>query len=111
MTGTHTQNPLYSRITLALMEDTGWYLPNYDMADPLKWGRGLGCDFVLKSCLDWMIKKQKVHVGDRSHLQLRSLDAQGFSYPGWQSKLFLILFSKMEKKLTFADPSYLLVIS
>jgi leishmanolysin-like peptidase len=23
MTGTHTQNPVYSRITLALMEDTG----------------------------------------------------------------------------------------
>lgn len=23
MTGTHTQNPVYSRLTLALMEDTG----------------------------------------------------------------------------------------
>ncbi len=23
MTGTHTQNPIYSRITMALMEDTG----------------------------------------------------------------------------------------
>ena len=48
MTGTHTQNPIYSRITMALMEDTGWYLPNYDMADELKWGRNLGCDFVLR---------------------------------------------------------------
>ena len=50
MTGTHTQNPIYSRITMALMEDTGWYQPNYDMAEELKWGRGLGCDFALKSC-------------------------------------------------------------
>ena len=50
MTGTHTQNPIYSRITMALMEDTGWYQPNYDMAEDLKWGRGLGCDFALKSC-------------------------------------------------------------
>jgi hypothetical protein len=48
MTGTHTQNPIYSRITMALMEDTGWYLPNYDMADQLKWGRGLGCEFALR---------------------------------------------------------------
>ena len=48
MTGTHTQNPIYSRITMALMEDTGWYLPNYDMADELKWGRDLGCDFALR---------------------------------------------------------------
>ena len=54
MTGTHTQNPIYSRITMALMEDTGWYSPNYAMAEDLKWGRGLGCDFALKSCKEWM---------------------------------------------------------
>ena len=54
MTGTHTQNPIYSRITMALMEDTGWYMPNYEMADTLKWGKGLGCDFALESCLSWM---------------------------------------------------------
>jgi leishmanolysin-like peptidase len=29
MTGTHTQNPVYSRLTLALMEDSGWYKANY----------------------------------------------------------------------------------
>ena len=39
---------------MALMEDTGWYLPNYDMAEELKWGKNLGCDFALKSCKDWM---------------------------------------------------------
>ena len=74
MTGTHTQNPIYSRITMALMEDTGWYLPNYDLAEDLKWGKvlssflghmssvlcltcslqGLGCDFAMKSCKEWM---------------------------------------------------------
>jgi len=48
MTGTHTQNPIYSRVTLALMEDTGWYLPNYELADDLSWGKHLGCDFALK---------------------------------------------------------------
>ncbi|XP_040565883.1 leishmanolysin-like peptidase [Lepeophtheirus salmonis] len=58
MTGTHTQNPIYSRITLALMEDTGWYKPNYEMADDLKWGRGLGCEFVNNSCLEWMKIRQ-----------------------------------------------------
>ncbi|XP_039281797.1 leishmanolysin-like peptidase isoform X2 [Nilaparvata lugens] len=54
MTGTHTQNPVYSRLTLALMEDTGWYTANYSMAQPLAWGRNLGCDFVTKSCKTWM---------------------------------------------------------
>lgn len=57
MTGAHTQNPIFSRITLALMEDTGWYIANYSMAEEMSWGRNLGCDFVLKSCKDWISQK------------------------------------------------------
>lgn len=58
MTGTHTQNPVYSRITLALMEDTGWYKANYSLAQPLEWGKNLGCDFAMRSCKDWMDLKR-----------------------------------------------------
>ncbi|XP_057192706.1 leishmanolysin-like peptidase isoform X2 [Triplophysa rosa] len=54
MTGSHTQNRVFSRITLAIMEDTGWYRANYSMAENLEWGRGLGCDFVMKSCKFWI---------------------------------------------------------
>ncbi|XP_048752274.1 leishmanolysin-like peptidase [Ostrea edulis] len=54
MTGTYTQNPVISRVTLALMEDTGWYQVNYNMAEDLEWGKNLGCNFVTKSCKDWM---------------------------------------------------------
>ncbi|XP_067617516.1 leishmanolysin-like peptidase isoform X2 [Eurosta solidaginis] len=54
MTGTHTQAPVFSRITLALMEDSGWYRANYSMAAPLSWGKGLGCNFVMRSCKDWI---------------------------------------------------------
>ncbi len=79
MTGTHTQNPVYSRITLALMEDTGrwtecdfyfssvflifrrlilgWYKANMEMAQPLNWGRNLGCNFAQRSCMEWMETK------------------------------------------------------
>ncbi|KAK7169375.1 hypothetical protein R3I93_005369 [Phoxinus phoxinus] len=56
MTGSHTQNRVFSRITLAIMEDTGWYKANYSMAENLEWGRGLGCDFVMKSCKFWVDK-------------------------------------------------------
>lgn len=45
---------------MALMEDTGWYLPNYDMADDLTWGKNLGCDFAQKSCMEWMERRQSV---------------------------------------------------
>ena len=58
MTGVFTQNTVFSRVTLALMEDTGWYLVNYEMADPLRWGRNLGCLFAKNSCAAWM-KAQK----------------------------------------------------
>jgi len=53
MTGTvHTAQPAYSMITLALMEDSGWYVPDYSRAHPLTWGRGAGCDFATKSCME-----------------------------------------------------------
>ena len=57
MTGTHTQNPVYSRITLALMEDTGWYKARMEMAQPLNWGKNLGCAFAQRSCMEWMETK------------------------------------------------------
>ncbi|XP_004424570.1 PREDICTED: leishmanolysin-like peptidase isoform X1 [Ceratotherium simum simum] len=59
MTGSHTQNRVLSRITLALMEDTGWYKANYSMAEKLDWGRGMGCDFVKKSCKFWIDQQRQ----------------------------------------------------
>ena len=52
MTGTDSTNPVFSRITLALLEDSGWYIPDYDKAQPLSWGAGAGCDFATKSCME-----------------------------------------------------------
>ena len=54
MTGTYTQDPVFSKITFALMEDTGWYRANYSLADELDWGKGLGCLFTESSCKTWM---------------------------------------------------------
>ncbi len=54
MTGVFTNNPVFSRITLALMEDTGWYTANYEMAEKLDWGRNSGCIFAQNSCKAWM---------------------------------------------------------
>uniref|UniRef100_A0A8C6RQ34 Leishmanolysin-like peptidase n=1 Tax=Nannospalax galili TaxID=1026970 RepID=A0A8C6RQ34_NANGA len=59
MTGSHTQNRVLSRITLALMEDTGWYKANYSMAEKLDWGRGMGCEFVRKSCKFWIDQQRQ----------------------------------------------------
>lgn len=44
-----------SRVTLALFEDSGWYLPNYNMADTpaigVHWGYQQGCRFALGKCI------------------------------------------------------------
>lgn len=34
-----------SEITLGFLEGTGWYIPNYDFADPYYFGKNRGCDF------------------------------------------------------------------
>ncbi|KAG9511252.1 Leishmanolysin-like peptidase, partial [Fragariocoptes setiger] len=62
MTGTHTQNSVYSRVTLAMLQDTGWYKPNYSRADELEWGKNLGCDFVEKSCKSWIDLKRSLNM-------------------------------------------------
>jgi len=58
MTGTHTQNSVYSRLTLAVLQDTGWYVANFSRAEKLNWGRNLGCDFAKKSCKSWIDEKR-----------------------------------------------------
>ncbi|XP_032880482.1 leishmanolysin-like peptidase isoform X1 [Amblyraja radiata] len=59
MTGSHTQNRVFSRLTLAALEDTGWYRANYSKAERLEWGEGMGCDFVMNSCKFWIDQQQK----------------------------------------------------
>eukprot|EP00961_Rhodomonas_salina_P280885 3794502-Rhodomonas_salina.6 len=48
MTGSRqsASDSVISAITLALLEDTGWYEVNYEAADQFKWGREQGCAFV-----------------------------------------------------------------
>ncbi|CAJ0588872.1 unnamed protein product [Cylicocyclus nassatus] len=58
MSGVATQVYAVSRLTLALFEDSGWYQVNYDKAEDMSWGKGLGCDFAKKSCLTWMRSRQ-----------------------------------------------------
>jgi leishmanolysin len=42
---------ILSSLTLALMEDSGWYKANYTSSRMSPWGLGVGCDFIEKPCL------------------------------------------------------------
>ena len=65
MTGNHQElevrgkifkeRKLISRMTLAVLHDSGWYIVDFSKANPeYTWGKGLGCDFVKRSCLEFM---------------------------------------------------------
>ncbi|EFJ43569.1 hypothetical protein VOLCADRAFT_96170 [Volvox carteri f. nagariensis] len=43
-----------SNLTLAYLDDTGWYVTNRSAAGLLSWGRGAGCDLPTKSCSAYM---------------------------------------------------------
>lgn len=43
-------SPVISKLTLKLMEDTGWYKPNYDMAENYSFGKKGGCRFLAGDC-------------------------------------------------------------
>ncbi|MCL7035439.1 hypothetical protein MKW94_001301 [Papaver nudicaule] len=53
MTGSVDTRSVVSRMTLALLEDSGWYKANYSMADHLDWGRNQGSEFVTYPCNHW----------------------------------------------------------
>jgi len=57
MTATVSERSVLSNVTLAAMEDSGWYYVNYtaamaksDLMEPVVWCRKKGCDFVFDRC-------------------------------------------------------------
>lgn len=39
-----------SEFSLALLEGSGWYVPDYSYAEPFWYGQGQGCDFINSQC-------------------------------------------------------------
>jgi len=52
MTATIEYSSRLSKLTLAMLEATGWYEVDYSMADQFYWGEGKGCSFVTGPCYD-----------------------------------------------------------
>ncbi|DAZ94498.1 TPA: hypothetical protein N0F65_011851 [Lagenidium giganteum] len=53
MTATSSYDPVYSAITLALFEDSGWYQVSYKSAQLLAWGYLEGCGMAQSRCSEW----------------------------------------------------------
>ena len=41
-----------SEFVLAVLEGSGWYKPDYSMAEKMTWGKGKGCGFYDGPCVD-----------------------------------------------------------
>jgi len=52
MTSSTNTDTKLTEFYLALLESTGWYTPDYTMAEPIFWGKGLGCNFLDTKCID-----------------------------------------------------------
>jgi len=39
-----------TEFSLALLEGSGWYAPDYSYAEPYHFGKGQGCDFIFQKC-------------------------------------------------------------
>ncbi|XP_042006503.1 leishmanolysin-like peptidase [Salvia splendens] len=53
MTGSVDTRSVVSKMTLALLEDSGWYQANYSMEEHLDWGHNQGTEFVTLPCNRW----------------------------------------------------------
>lgn len=52
MTAGKMSKPVFSIFTMAVLEDSGWYEPNYDLVDEMVFGYKERCGFFDKTCHD-----------------------------------------------------------
>lgn len=46
MTASYYENCVYSKITMGMMEDSGWYSVDYSKAEHFSFAKGAGCIFL-----------------------------------------------------------------
>eukprot|EP01133_Synstelium_polycarpum_P012776 gene12776-14991_t len=53
MTSMSTPSMMISMLTVALLQDTGWYVVDPTLAQDFVWGKGKGCSFLTDRCESW----------------------------------------------------------
>ena len=53
MSGWVHENTVPSAISMAVLEDSGWYQVSYDLTEKLFWGNSEGCSFAQGRCSGW----------------------------------------------------------
>lgn len=81
MTATGKESRRVSEFFLAVLEGSGWYTPNYEMAEPMFWGKGKGCAFLTSPCMSASNGQFVTQFPDHYCTELRESDCTftGFS--------------------------------
>lgn len=56
MTASAIKDQRLTQFSLALLEGSGWYMPDYSYAEPMTWGKNKGCTFFDTTCIDTSTK-------------------------------------------------------
>jgi hypothetical protein len=56
MTASIIKDMRFSQFSLALLEGSGWYMPDYTYAEATTWGKNKGCDFFNTPCVNSVTK-------------------------------------------------------
>ena len=67
MASTTSHTAVYSSLTLAALEDSGWYRADYAYATALLWGRHRGCAFVNQPCVAGGTSADEHHFCDAAY--------------------------------------------
>ncbi len=53
-----------NEFTMALLQDSGWYMINPQQVVPAVWGKGLGCNFLGVRCEHWNLGNEGYYCTD-----------------------------------------------
>ncbi|CAL8096180.1 unnamed protein product [Calicophoron daubneyi] len=82
MSGAILNEAFVSGLTLSYFQDTGWYYVNMSMAQKWTYGKGRGCDFVKKSCYEYMEIQRANKASIRPYCTVSKVASAAHCIPG-----------------------------
>ena len=96
----YTPDQVISEFTLSLLEDSGWYKPNYYTGGLMRFGKNKGCDFLTKDCIS---SDGKLNSNFKNEFCDFSMGDQPTCSLGRQSRSYCITYSNLQVEEKFRN--------
>jgi leishmanolysin len=83
---------VFSDISFALLEDSGWYSVDYSQTDSIMWGKNAGCSFFTERCVSNGVASSSHFCADTAKSCTKSRNARGLCNLAQQSEELPIKF-------------------